>query len=72
MFCEFHLERTGAEVPVYRLGMCRDCFSGRPIKASELRNVDPRPLPVHWDTHGNLILPGTRPALPFVEDEPEY
>jgi hypothetical protein len=72
MFCEFHLQRTGVEIPVYRLNMCRDCFRGRPIKASELRNVDSRPLPVHWDANGNLILPGTRRELPPTEDEWGY
>jgi hypothetical protein len=69
MYCEYHLERAGAEVPVYRLNMCRDCFRGRPIKPTELRNVDPRPLPVHWDANGNLVLPGTRTPRPPVEDD---
>jgi hypothetical protein len=64
MHCEYHWERTGVEVPVYRMGMCRDCFRGRPIKKSELRNVDSRPLPVRWDTAGNIILPGTRAEQP--------
>ena len=29
--CEAHLERTGKEVPAYKLGLCEDCFKGRAI-----------------------------------------
>ncbi len=29
--CEAHLERTGQEVPAYKLGLCEDCWKGRPI-----------------------------------------
>lgn len=30
-FCEAHLERAGAKVLAFRLGLCRDCWSGMPI-----------------------------------------
>jgi hypothetical protein len=69
MYCEFHRERAGVEVPAFRLGMCHDCYRGRPIKKSELRNVDSRPLPVHWDSAGNLVLPGSRTEQPPVEED---
>lgn len=25
-YCEAHLERTGQQVPAYKLGLCRDCY----------------------------------------------
>jgi hypothetical protein len=30
-YCQAHLERTGAQIPVFRLGLCRDCWAGSPI-----------------------------------------
>ena len=34
-FCVPHLERTGKEIPVYKIvaatPMCRDCFRGQPV-----------------------------------------
>ena len=56
MNCEFHQERLGVQVPAHRMGMCLDCYRGRPIRLSELRNVDNRPLPRYTDEDGNIIL----------------
>ncbi len=35
LFCTAHLERAGQKVPAYKLGLCRDCFSGKHIRPSE-------------------------------------
>ena len=34
-FCEAHWERRREQVPAYRLGLCLDCFRGRPIDRIE-------------------------------------
>lgn len=34
--CEAHLARAGTEVPAYRMGLCRSCYSGRPILEREV------------------------------------
>lgn len=30
-FCEAHLERTGEKIPIYKLGLCEQCYRGYPI-----------------------------------------
>ena len=30
-YCEAHLEREAVKVEEYRMGLCRDCFEGKPI-----------------------------------------
>lgn len=32
--CQPHLERTGEKRPAYRMGMCRDCWAGRPLRTT--------------------------------------
>jgi hypothetical protein len=34
-FCTAHLARTGEHRPVFRNGLCRECFSGEAIKPFE-------------------------------------
>ena len=68
MICEFHMERLGVQVPAHRMGMCLDCFRGRPIKPSEQRNIDLRPLPRYTDEHGNLLHSAVRALQVQSED----
>src|ERR1017187_2139927 len=42
--CEAHLERTGKEVPAYKLGLCKDCYKGRDVAYKEpLKDTIVRP-----------------------------
>ena len=40
-WCEAHLERMGQRVPAHRLGLCRECFAGRPLTRAEELGAGP-------------------------------
>jgi DNA-binding XRE family transcriptional regulator len=42
-FCEAHWERQAIKVPVFRVGLCADCFKGKPIRLFETVETAPEP-----------------------------
>lgn len=46
-FCEAHLERVGKQVPVYRMGLCRDCYYGKQLLPKLRVDAPPVALEVH-------------------------
>lgn len=50
-FCEAHWVRQAVKIPVFRVGLCEECFAGKPIRREETVETATEPCATFLGTH---------------------
>ena len=57
--CLAHLERTGKRIPEFQIGLCEDCYKGKPIHPKEEMQGSR-----YWETDARKVLKFTQIDIP--------